>query len=80
MAPPTQPGGPEEGTQAEVGLNHISCQPQDLSACSFPEPQAPDLWPSGCTEDLGSGPRRGKRMLRRPCGWVAFMSPGRCTL
>lgn len=43
MAPPTQPGGPEEGTQAEAGLNNISCQPQDLSACSFPEPQAPDL-------------------------------------
>lgn len=60
MAPPIQPGGSEEETQAggeAEPLAHAR-QPQELLACSFPEPLAPDLWPSGCPEGVGSGPRK----------------------
>lgn len=80
MARPVQSRGSEEGTQAGGEAEHLPCQPQELPACRFPEPLAPDLWPSGCPEGLGSGPRKESRMLRAPWGWVAFMSPGHRTL
>lgn len=34
----------------------------------FPEPLAPDLWPSGCPEAPGSGPRKGKAEAERASG------------
>lgn len=41
----------------------------------FPEPLAPDLWPSGCPEAPGSGPRKGKAEAERASGVGGVHTP-----
>lgn len=68
MAPPSQPGGPEEGTQSEVRWSRPPVPALGAAACSFPEPLASDLWPSGCPGGLGSSQGRESQMPERAWG------------
>lgn len=58
MAPTTQSGGPRREPKPEVRGSRSLMPAPGAAACSFPEPLASDLWPSGCPEGLGSSQGR----------------------
>lgn len=58
----------------EVRLSHSMPAP-GAGGLQLPEPLAPDLWPSGCPEALGSGPRKGKLEAEKPSGVGGIHAP-----
>lgn len=65
------PEAPGREPKPEVRWSH-----PPKPACSFPEPLASDLWPSGCSKGLGSGPRWGKLNAERALGVGGVHAPG----